>query len=77
MLVPTIGDTQGFSGIAPIAPSGGFSIETLTGVWLHHGRPSHIGVSLLWKTEYPDNCITAMRHVVSKVATMEGGLYLD
>jgi len=32
MLVPTIGDTQGFSGIAPIAPSGGFSIETLTGV---------------------------------------------
>ena len=35
----TIGDTQGFSGIAPITPSRGFSIETLT------------GVTPLWKTK--------------------------
>ena len=30
----TMGDTQDFSGIAPITPSGGFSVETLTGVTL-------------------------------------------
>ena len=35
----SIGDTQGFSGKTPITPSGGFSVETLT------------GVTLLWKTE--------------------------
>jgi len=35
----SIGDAQGFSGKTPIAPSGGFSVETLTGV-----TPS-------WKTE--------------------------
>ena len=29
-----IGDAQGFSGIAPIIPSGGFSVGTLTGVTL-------------------------------------------
>ena len=34
-----IGDTWGFSGKTPIAPSGGFSVETLTGA-----TPS-------WKTE--------------------------
>ena len=34
-----IGDARGFSGKTPIAPSGGFSVETLTGV-----TPS-------WKTE--------------------------
>jgi len=27
--------------------------------------------------EYPDDCITTIKHVVSKVATMEGGLYSD
>jgi len=27
-----IGDTQGFSSIASITPSGGFSVKTLTGV---------------------------------------------
>ena len=32
MLVPTIGDAWSFSDIAPIAPSRGFSVETLTGV---------------------------------------------
>jgi len=26
--------------------------------------------------EYPDDCITAMRYVASKVAVTEGGLYL-
>ena len=46
----------------PIAPSGGFSVETLTGV-----TPS-------WKTEYPGGCSTAMRRVARKMATMEGGL---
>jgi len=35
----SIGDARGFSGKTPIAPSGGFSVETLTGV-----TPS-------WKTE--------------------------
>jgi len=34
-----IGDAQGFSGKTPIAPSRGFSVETLT------------GVTLSWKTE--------------------------
>jgi len=35
----SIGDAQGFSGKTPIAPSGGFSVETLT------------GATLSWKTE--------------------------
>jgi len=35
----SIGDAQGFSGKSPVTPSGGFSVETLTGV-----TPS-------WKTE--------------------------
>jgi len=43
-----IGDTQGFSGKAPITPSGGFSIETLT------------GVTSLWKTEL-NRSISAMK----------------
>ena len=34
-----IGDTWGFSGKTPITPSGGFSVETLT------------GATLSWKTE--------------------------
>jgi len=34
---------------------GGFSVETLTGVFL------------LWKIEYPDSCSTVRRHVVRKV----------
>ena len=34
-----IGDARGFSGKTPIAPSGGFSVETLT------------GATLSWKTE--------------------------
>ena len=46
----------------PIAPSRGFSVETLTGV-----TPS-------WKTEYPEGCSTAMRRVARKVAAVEGGL---
>ena len=36
-----------------------FSIETLTGVQLCYGRPSWIDVSLLWKIESLDCCITA------------------
>ena len=35
----SIGDAWGFSGKTPISPSGGFSVETLT------------GVTLSWKTE--------------------------
>jgi len=32
------------------------------------------GVSPSWKTEYPDGCNTAVRHVARKVATVEGRL---
>ena len=46
----------------PIAPSGGFSVETLT------------GVTLSWKMEYLEGCSTAMRRVARKVAAVEGGL---
>jgi len=46
----------------PITPSRSFSVETLTGL-----TPS-------WKTEYPEGCSIAMRHVARKVATMEGRL---
>jgi len=35
----SIGDARGFSGKTPIAPSGGFSVKTLT------------GATLSWKTE--------------------------
>ena len=35
----SIGDAQGFSGKTPITPSGGYSVETLT------------GVTLSWKTK--------------------------
>ena len=41
---------------------------------LHHGRLSWIGVSLPWKTEYLEDCSTAMRRVARKVAAVEGGL---
>ena len=56
----TIGDAWGFRGIAPITTSGGFSIETLTGVQFYHGRLSWIEVSLSWKTEFLDYCITTI-----------------
>jgi len=68
-----IGDTQDFSGKAPITPSGGFSVETLT------------GVTLLWKTKL-NRSISAMEDGISrglqhclkcvarKVAAVEGGL---
>ena len=58
----TIGDTQSFSGIAPITLSRGFSIETLTGV-----TPS-------WKMEYLDSCNTVIRCVARKVAAVEDKL---
>ena len=45
--VYNIEDVQGFSSIAPITPSGGFSGKTLTGVeGLCHGRLSGIEVFL-------------------------------
>ena len=47
-----IGDTRGFSGKTPIAPSGGFSVETLTGA-----TPS-------WKTEL-NRSISAMEDRIS------------
>jgi len=47
-----IGDTWGFSGKTPIAPSGGFSVETLTGA-----TPS-------WKTEL-NRSISAMEDGIS------------
>ena len=58
----SIEDAWGFSGKTPIALSGGFSVETLTGV-----TPS-------WKTEYPEGCSTAIRRVARKVAAVEGEL---
>ena len=69
----SIGDAQSFSGKTPIIPSGGFSVETLTRVtplW----KTEWIGVSPSWKTEYLEGCSTAMRHVVRKMAAVEGGL---
>jgi len=51
----TIGDTQDFSSIVPITPSGGFSVETLTEV-----TPS-------WKMDYSDSCSIVIRYVVRKV----------
>ena len=61
--------------MAPITPSEDSSVETLIGVWLCHERLSQIGVSLSWKTEYLDNCIIITRHITSKVAAIEAGLY--
>jgi len=62
----TIRDTRGFSSIAPITLSRGFSVETL------------IGVTPPWKIEYLDGCSTTIRHVARKVAAIEGGLvYLE
>jgi len=54
--------SRDFSGITPIIPSRDFSIEMLT------------EVTPPWKIEYPDGCITAVRYVVRKMATMEDGL---
>jgi len=51
----SIGDARGFIGKTPITLSGGFSVETLTGV-----TPSR-------KIEYLDDCSTAIRHVARKV----------
>ena len=48
----SIGDVQGFSGKTPITPSGGFSVETLTGA-----TPS-------WKTEL-NRSISAMEDGIS------------
>jgi len=39
-----IRDAQGFNSMAPIILSRGFSVKTLTGVWLCHRRLSQIGV---------------------------------
>ena len=49
----SIGDARGFSGKTPIAPSGSFSVETLTGV-----TPS-------WKTEL-NRSIFAMEDRISR-----------
>ena len=57
----TIGDAQGFSGMAPITPSGGFNVETLTEVQLCYRRPSWIEVPLSWKMESPDCCIITVQ----------------
>jgi len=46
-------DAQGFSGKTPIIPSGGFSVETLT------------GVTPLWKTEL-NRSISTMKDGISK-----------
>ena len=58
----SIGDARGFSSNTPITPSRSFSVETLT------------GLTLSWKTEYPEGCSTTMRRVVRKVAAVEGRL---
>jgi len=49
----SIGDAWGFSGKTPIAPSGGFSVETL------------IGATLSWKTEL-NRSISAMEDGISR-----------
>ena len=50
----SIGDARGFSGKTPITLSGGFSVETLT------------GVTLSWKTEL-NRSISAMKAGISGV----------
>jgi len=64
----SIGDTWGFSGKTTITPSGGFSVETLT------------GVTLLWKTE-SNRSISTMEDGISgwvqychKMCCKKGGL---
>ena len=69
----SIGDAQGFSGKTPIAPSGGFSVETLTGATPLWKTELNRSISP-WKTEYLEGCSTAMRRIARKVATVEGGL---
>ena len=49
----SIGDARGFSGKTPIAPSGGFSVETL------------IGATPSWKTELTRS-ISAMEDGISR-----------
>ena len=43
----TIGDTQDFSSIVPITPSGGFSVETLTEVTLSWKTKSNRSISIM------------------------------
>ena len=64
-----IGDARGFSGKTPIAPSGGFSVETLT------------GATLSWKTEL-NRSISVMEDRISgglqyrhKTCCEKGGCY--
>ena len=57
-----------------ITPSKGFSVEILTEVWLYHGRPRWIEVSLLWKTKYLNDYITIVKYVASKIATVKDKL---
>jgi len=49
----SIGDARSFSGKTPITPSGGFSVETLT------------GVTPLWKTKL-NRSISAMEDRISR-----------
>ena len=49
----SIGDVQGFSRKTPIIPSGGFSVETLT------------GVTPLWKTEL-NKSISAVKNGIPR-----------
>ena len=72
-----IKDAQGFSSIAPIALSGGFSVETLTGVQLCHGRPSQIEISLLWKIKSPDCCTNTMQVCCKKDGHCRRQAFLD
>ena len=64
----------GISVVKPLLSQAEVSVLRHWQEQLHHGRPSWIGVSLLWKTEYPDGYNTAMRRVARKVATVEGRL---
>ena len=57
----TIGDAWSFSGIVLIVLSRGFSVETLIGVQLCHGRLSQRAVSLSQKLESLDCCTTAVQ----------------
>ena len=56
--------------VKPLLPRAEVSVLRHWQEQLCHGRPSWIGVSLPWKTEYPDGCSTIIRCVARKM-----GLY--
>ena len=64
----------GVSVVKPLLPWVEVSVLRHWQEQLCHGRPSWIGVSPPWKMEYPEVCSITMRHIVRKVAAVEGRL---